>query len=218
MLKFTLSSLLFFLFIFANAEKGIVVAQKYTDANSTANITVTWYVTEANCKMKMEFSDGKVNSVNWFIADVANHQLLTYTEGAVPSTATKTFFAIPVQNIKGTTTSSAIKLEKTGVVKTISGFNCERIIASTNQHNTEMWVTKDFSAGFYQFAAFFQSSFELAGLNAEKILGFPLQSSTQDKSGKQLTGYSLISATPTELTAADFIVPAEYTSATKGKN
>ena len=219
-MKFTSSMFLLLLSFFANAEKGIIATQKYFDANTSANITVTWYVTESNCKMKMEFSDGMANSVNWFIAAAANAQLLTYTEGAVPSGVAKTYFTIPIQNIKGDKVlgTSRVKVQKTGETKSLSGFNCEKLIVTTGQNTTEMWVTKDFSAGFFKFASFFQSSFELAGLSEERIGGFPLQSTTSAIGGKVINSYSLISASSSELNATDFTVPAENQTAEKGKN
>lgn len=219
MTKYTSFLLLLVTALFSNAGNGIIATQKYTDANTKANITVTWYVSESNCKMKMEFSDEKVNSVNWFIADAANTQLLTYTEGAVPAGVSKMYFAIPLQNIKAAGAGAAsIKVEKTGETKTISGINCEKMVIATEQHVTEMWVTKDLPVGFYKFTSFFQNNFEMAGLNAEKISGFPLQSVTKDKSGKVINSYSLVSASSSELSPNDFTVPGEYKLAEKGKN
>lgn len=220
MMKFTSSLLLLLFFFFANAEKGIIATQKYSDANTSATITVTWYVTESNCKMKMEFSDGKINSINWFIPDLANRQLLTYTEGAVPTGVAKTYFAIPVQNIKAEKGAGEgrLRVEKTGESKSLSGMNCEKILVTTKENITEMWVTKDFTAGFFKFASFFQSSFELAGLSEERIPGFPLQSTTTDNGGKQINAYNLVSVTTTELSPANFAIPSEYQSAAKGKN
>ncbi len=198
----------------AFAGKGLIVIQKYVDANAKGStVTVTWYVTATQCKMKMEFSDAKVNTVNWFIPDVANGKLLTYTEGAVPVGTQKAFYSIPVQSIKSDMNASRLSVNKTVETKTVSGMVCEKIIVKTNRSITEMWVSKDFKADYYKFSSFFQNSFELMGLNEEKLQGFPLSSITKDNSGKVISSYDLISATSSELTESDFTVPAEYKNA-----
>ena len=203
---------LFVAFVFAG--KGLVVTQKYSDANAKgSSVNVPWYVTQTQCKLKMEFSDAKVNTVTWFIPDVASSKLLTYTEGAVPSGAQKAFYSIPVQSIKADMNASRVSVNRTGETKTVSGMVCEKVIVKTNKSITEMWVTKDFKADYYKFSSFFQNSFELMGLSEEKIQGFPLSSTTKDNSGKVITSYDLISATSSELTESDFAVPAEYKSA-----
>ncbi len=205
---------------FSFAEKGIVVTQKYTDANVKANVTVTWYVTESSCKMKMEFSDTKVNSVSWFIPDFGSNQLLTYTEGEVPKGAQKNYFAIPVAGIKAakSATASAVKVERTGETKTIGGLNCEKMIATTGTTTTEMWVTKDFKTAFYKAASFFANSYELNALSGSNITGVPLESTTKDSTGKVINAYSFASASTTSLSATDFTVPADYTLAVTRKN
>lgn len=98
MMKLSPLTLLLFISLFSFAEKGMVVTQKFTDANVKASVTVTWYVTESACKMKMEFSDDKVKSVSWFIPDYSSNQLLTYAEGEIPAGAQKriTLFLLPV--------------------------------------------------------------------------------------------------------------------------
>ena len=195
------------------ANKGLVITQKYFDSNAKgSSVNISWYVTASQCKLKMEFSDTKVNTVNWFIPDVANSKLLTYTEGAVPGGTQKAFYSIPVQSIKSDMNASRVSVGKTGETKTVSGMLCEKIIVKTNKSITEMWVTKDFKTDYYKFASFFQNSFELMGLNEEKIQGFPLSSVTKDNSGKVISSYDLISATSCELTESDFTVPAEYKS------
>lgn len=207
--------------ILSFADKGIVVTQEYFDANAKgAKVNVTWYVTASQCKMKMEFSDVKVNTVNWFIPDASTNNLLMYAEGAVPSGAQKTFFSIPVQNIKADMNASRVSVNTTGETKTVSGMLCEKIIVKTNKSITEMWVTKDFKPDYYKFYPFFQNSFELMGLSEEKIQGFPLSSVTKGNTGKVISSCDLISVTSSELTESVFTVPAEYKSAeeiSKGK-
>lgn len=68
------------------AIDGIVFTQKYTStANAGANITVTWYVAEGKCKMKMEYADKNMSTTTYFIPDAASGAILTYTDGAVPA-------------------------------------------------------------------------------------------------------------------------------------
>lgn len=224
MKRILITTLLSAILLTGFAEKGWVFTQKFESANAKGqNVTVSWYVTSQHCKMKMEFSDEKVKSVNWFIADAAHHQLLSYSEGAVPAGAQKAFFAIPVQDIRAdkSTEVSRVTVEATGETKNVSGLLCEKVLMKTNKNVTEMWVSKDFKPSFYQFYPFFQNSLELMALNEEKMQGFPVTSTTKDNSGKVVSAYQLISAQPSELSAADFQVPAEYKSVeeiTKGKN
>ena len=50
------------------ASQGMVVTQTYTDANNkNASMTVTWYISQTQCKLKMAYADGKVNTNNYFI-------------------------------------------------------------------------------------------------------------------------------------------------------
>lgn len=218
MMKLSSLTLLLFISLFSIAEKGLVVTQKYTDANVKASVTVTWYVTENACKMKMEFSDDKVKSLSWFIPDYSSNQLLTYAEGEVPAGAQKTYYAIPVAGIKSNSTSTNFKIERTGETKTIGGMNCEKIIAHATSSTTEMWVTKDFNAGLYKASSFFANSVELNILNTQKISGVPLESITKDNGGKTLSAYSLISAISTQLASSDFAVPEAYKLAEVGKH
>ncbi len=199
------------------AEKGLVVTQKFTDTNSKASVTVTWYVTDAACKMKMEFTDDKVNSVSWFIPDYSGNQLLTYAEGEVPAGAVKNYYLIPVAGIKADHASNDYKIERTGETKTIGGMNCEKIVARSASSTTEMWVTKEFTASFYKASSFFANSVELSILNAQKITGVALESNTKDNSGKVLNSYSLVSANYMQLSSTDFKVPAPYKLAVVGK-
>lgn len=218
MMKLSPLTLLLFISLFSFAEKGMVVTQKFTDANVKASVTVTWYVTESACKMKMEFSDDKVKSVSWFIPDYSSNQLLTYAEGEIPAGAQKTYYAIPVAGIKSSNSATDFKIERTGETKTIGGINCEKIIARATSSTTEMWVTKDFNAALYNAASFFANSIELSILKAQKITGVSLESMTKDSSGKTLNAYSLVSAISTTLNPADFAVPEAYKLAEVGKH
>ncbi|MES2621734.1 MAG: DUF4412 domain-containing protein [Bacteroidota bacterium] len=224
MKRILFTALLSALILCAIAEKGWVFTQKYESADSKGqNITVSWYVTSQQCKMKMEFSDAKVNTVSWFIADMQQNKLLTYAEGSVPSGAQKAFFAIPVQNIKADKTSGTARVsaQATGETKSVSGLLCEKVLVKTNKNITEMWVSKDFKPAFYKFYPFFQNSIELMALSEEKIQGFPVSSQTKDISGQVTASYQLLSAQSIELSEADFKVPSEYKDAEEihnGKN
>jgi hypothetical protein len=46
--------------------------------------------------MKMDFGDSKVNTSTFFLPDYANKQLLTYSDGPVPSDVQKAYFAVPL--------------------------------------------------------------------------------------------------------------------------
>jgi hypothetical protein len=196
------------------ASQGLVVTQKYTDAASKgATVTVTWYITATQCKMKMSYADDKVNSTTYFIPDVANGKLLTYSDGAVPGGGDKRFYSVPVQSIKSNIDVSRVTVTKTGEVKTIGGMVCEKVTVKTNRSTTEMWITKDFKPDYYTFFAFFQSSYELMGLSQESLQGIPLESVTRDNAGAVMSSFQLVSASNADLSAGDFTVPVEYKSA-----
>ena len=198
------------------AGKGIVVTQKFSSAaNNGAAVTVTWYVTADNCKMKMDFSDSKVNTSTYFIPQTTNGRLITYSDDPTPSGLQKTYYEIPLQNIKGgsETNVTRVKVEHTGEVKIMSGISCEKLIVRTNKSSTEMWVTKDFKPAFYSFYNYFQNSFELMGLSEEKIGGVPLSSITKDNAGVVISQLDLLSANMQELNESDFKTPAGFVSA-----
>lgn len=207
------SIILLFLFISATiafAGKGLVVIQKYSTGTGDQNISVTWYITETQCKLKMQFSDKDVNTVSYFIPDTKANTLLTYAEGNTPAGTPKTYFAIPVQNIKASTES--FSLQRTGETKEVGGMSCEKIIATSNSSITEMWVTKNFNANYFQFASFFKNSSELKALSDGKIKGFPVSSVTKDNTGKVISNYEMVSVSSTDIADTEFKVPTEYKS------
>jgi Domain of unknown function (DUF4412) len=196
------------------ASGGMIITQTYKDAgNSAASITVTWYVSETQCKMKMEYADGKINSTTYFIPDAAAAKLLTYSDGAAPGASQKNYFSLPVQNIKGNADVTRVNVTRTGETKTLAGIVCEKVIIKTNRSTTEMWLTRDFKPDFYKFSPFFQSSVELLGLSQDGIQGMPLESTTRDNSGAIISSYTLISAQNAQLNAGDFAVPSDYKNA-----
>lgn len=202
-----------FLSLQSFAGKGIIVQQKMTGQGTLgAQVEATWYVSEEGCKMKLKFASDKVNTTTTFIADVAKSELLAFSEGAVPEGAKKSYFAVPTSKIETPKefTASRVSVTKTGEIKELAGFKCEKIIMKTNQTETEMWVTKDVKVEFYRYIAFFRSSYELLALNEEKIKGFPISSVTRDLSGTVLSSYETISAKTADISTTEFKVPADF--------
>jgi hypothetical protein len=196
------------------AGNGYVITQKYNDAtNKNATVSVTWYVSETKCKLKMDFADDKVKTTSYFIPDLASGKMFTYSDGVVPGASQKRYYTIPVQSVTSNINVSRVSINQTDETKTIAGMTCQKIIIKTNKTTTEMWVTKDFKADFYKYAAFFQNSYELIGLSQESIQGFPLESVTKDNAGTIINSYELVSASSNEFNDADFSVPADYVSA-----
>lgn len=197
------------------AGKGITLQQRYVSPGSDAKITVTWYIQDGRAKMKMDFGDSKVNTSTFFLPDYANKQLLTYSDGAVPSDVQKTYFAVPLAKLELSKQMevSRIKIERTGEVKEIGGLKCEKLVMTTNKTVTEMWVTKDIKAEFYQNYPYFINSFELLGLSEEKIKGIPMSSVTKDLSGKVINAYEFVLAAVVEHSDAEFKVPAGFVEA-----
>lgn len=199
----------------ALAGKGLIVEQKYTTSLGTsANITVTWYITDNAVKMKMTFSDGTVNTVSSFIPDKKTASMLSYNEAAAKD-GKKTYFSVPVDKIHTPAGMDAtnVKVTRTGETQNLSGFTCEKVIVTTTNSITEMWVTKDFKASYFQFAPYFRSSYEMLGLSQEQLKGFPLKSETKDLTGKVLSAYDLLSAKQAEISDSEFQVPAGYEKA-----
>ena len=175
------NSITFLFFLIATATfaaNGIVVTQTYSTSVEGQHISVTWYVTDAQCKLKMQFSDKDVNTTSYFIPEANSRQLLTYSDGATPAGLSKIYYRIPATDIKGTVDGSLA--ERTGETKNIGGMNCEKVIAKSANSVTEMWVTKDFKGDYYHFASFFKNSYELKALSESSIKGFPLSSITKD--------------------------------------
>ena len=207
-----LFSLIFSLMVSAAlfAGKGIVVSQKYNNPDIRGNVTMTWYVSETQCKLKMDFQSADVNTSTWFIPDLTSGRLISFGEGPVPAGLPKTYYSIPVQNVKSTNSVSRVSINRTGETKTISGMVCEKIVVKTNRNITEMWITTDFKTDLYKYSAFFQNSYELMGLSEESIQGFPLESVTKDNAGKVISSLELASAMQSDLSSKDFTIPADY--------
>jgi hypothetical protein len=201
------------------AAKGYVFTQKYTGA-SNANVTVSWYVTDDKCKMKMLFGNSDINSVSWFIPDFTGNLLLSYNEGAVPNGVSKAFYKLPIDNVRvqGNNEFSRISIEKTTENKEIGGLVCDKYVVKTNKTETEVWVTRKFSPAFYRYYPFYKDNSALAGLYEGKVAGFPLESVTKDLTGKVVAAYHFVSAVEIELNDADFQVPAEYKSPEEIRN
>lgn len=213
MKNITLVLIAAFVSLQAIAGKGIIVQQKMTGQGTLgAQVEATWYVSDEGCKMKLKFASDKVNTTTTFIADVANAELLAYSEGALPEGAKKSYFAVPVSKIETPKefTASRVTVTKTGEVKEVAGFKCEKIVMKTNQTETEMWVTKEVKVEFYRYIAFFRSSYELLALNEEKIKGFPISSVTRDLNGAVVSSFETISAKASDISATEFKVPADF--------
>lgn len=194
------------------AGKGLIVTQNYTTANSGQHITVTWYITDTHCKMKMLYSDKDVNTTTFFIPDVSTGKLLSYNDAAVPAGVPRAYFALPVQNIKSAA-AVVLTVEKTGEVKNIGGVKCEKVIAKTASTITEMWLATEGAINCSKFAAYFKSSNEFTALAQANIAGFPVESVTKDGSGNIISSYSAVSVSSTEIGDGEFKVPADYKSA-----
>jgi hypothetical protein len=194
----------------AYAGNGIVVTQKYNSGNSDKLITVTWYVTPTQCKLKMQYSDKDINTNTYFIPSGA--QLLTYNDGPVPSGATKAYFAIPVGSVKAQPQGS-FTVERTGETQVIAGVKCEKVIARSANTVTEMWVSQDFKGEAYRFAQYFKNNSELKALADAQIPGFPVASVTRDASGNVVSSYEALSATNTNIADSEFTIPTEYKNA-----
>ncbi len=201
---------------FAFAAKGLIVEQKYTSDNAIGStILVTWYVTDDACKMKMTFSDGKVNTVSDFIPDRKGGQLLMFNEGNPTGGQAKTYFTMPTNKIqppKDMETGS-VKVTRTGETMEFGGIKCEKMVVSTTSTETEMWVTVEVKYNFYQYFPFFRSNYDILGLNSERIKGFPVKSITKNLQGKVVANYDLISVKQAEIADSEFVVPAEYKKA-----
>jgi|ERR1043165_1342755 hypothetical protein len=208
-----LVSIFLLAFVAANlfAAKGLVLTQKYSTAIGGQNITLTWYITDSKCKLKMEYSDKDVNTVSHFIPDLATGKLITYADGNLPAGTPKTYFTIPVQNIKGNAETSNVG--RTGETKTISGILCEKIIATANSGVTEMWVTKDFAAELYRYADFFKNINDIKALADGKIAGALVSSVTKDKGGNTTASFELLSLVSKDIPDTEFAPPAGYKSA-----
>jgi hypothetical protein len=194
------------------AGKGLIVTQNYTTATAGQHITVTWYVTDSRCKMKMLYSDKDVNTTTFFIPELSSGKLLSYSDAPVPANSAKAYFALPVQNIKSRI-GFTLSVEKTGEVKTVAGVKCEKVIAKTAENITEMWVTAEGGTACAKFAPYFKSSYEFAALAQGNIAGFPVESVTKDASGNVISTYSAVSVSATDISDTEFAVPADYKSA-----
>ena len=195
------------------AADGIVLTQKYTStANPSANITVTWYIAEGKCKMKMEYSDKTMTTSTVFIPDAASGAILTYAEGAAPAGQKQYYYSVPLNSVDASATAKAgrVRVVKSGETKTISGFVCEKVMVYTSDTETEMWVTKDFQPSFYQFYKYFRNDFALLGLNEDAMKGVPMQITTKDLSGNVLTSATPTAASKQNLSDDTFKVPAGY--------
>ncbi|MFN8288565.1 MAG: DUF4412 domain-containing protein [Chitinophagales bacterium] len=216
MKKLTILTALLAVLQFTYAAKGLVVEQKYTSDNAIGStISVTWYITDDACKMQMTFSDGKVNTVSDFIADRKGNQLLMFNEGTPSGGQAKTYFAMPTNKIQPPKDMdvSGVKVTRTGETMQFGGVKCEKMVVSTTLTETEMWVTVDVKYPFYQYFPFFRSNYDILGLSAEKIKGFPVKSITKNLQGKVIASYDLVSVKQTEIADAEFTVPADYKKA-----
>ncbi len=199
-------------FVFLNAQKGIILEQKYTAKNLTGKtVSVTWLLNNSSCKMKMQFPEAK--GVSHFIPDLKSGVLYTYNDGPTPNGVKKSFFAASLDKIQPSkeTEVSRIVVKQTGDIKEIGGYKCEKIIASTSKGDTEMWVTKDFKPEFYKYSAFFKSNMEMMALSDARIKGIPLASVTKDAAGNIISAYEFVSITSTDIPETEFSVPSEYT-------
>jgi hypothetical protein len=214
MKRVIVASLFLMCAVMSYAAKGYAITQKFKGA-SNADVTVTWYVTDDKCKMKMVLGTEGKQSTPCFIPVLANGQFLTYNEGVGPA-GQKVYYKIPVSKVSSESVTR-LNVRKGEQTREIGGLTCEEYTVQTNTNETEMWVSKKFSPVFYKYYAFFKDYVALAGLNQERVKGFPMESVTKDATGKVVSAYSFVSVQEVELSDADFTVPAEYKSVESAK-
>jgi hypothetical protein len=205
---------IFILFISYFAMAGdAIVKMKYIDAKiKNAAVELTWYATEANCKMEMKYDfDGK-STTSVFIPNVRSNSILMYDVKA--DGRNKILFTLPVATLKGDTRFlyNKAKTKVSKEEKTISGISCKKIIFTTERYVCEFWVATSLP-DVSRWASFFQSYPELAAIADAELKGFPLASTIKDLSGNLIASFETTSIDQSTLSKETFEVPQGYTKA-----
>lgn len=103
-----------------------------------------------------------------------------------------------------------IDIKKTGEKKKILGYNCEKIIITTDEGVIETWMTRDIKFAFANMNQIIQgiNSTELDKYSKE--LGYPMILNFTDKDGKSVK-LETTEITPQKLDNSIFQLPAGYT-------
>ncbi len=181
--------------------------------SSTDKYSFTWNLSGSKLCLQIEMKTKDVNTLTTFIPDIAKKQLISFEKLNNPE---KIFFQIPLADIKSE--SGNIKAELTGDKKMISGFECEKLLVTSERQTTEAWVTRAIEEDWKSFAPFFQSADEIQGLAKLGVKAFPLQVTSRNEIGV-IVSSSEIDAIQKETPANEvFEVPASYKLYTAAKN
>jgi hypothetical protein len=194
----------------AFAFEGIIKVNYHTYQGSEKLQDCQWMFKDKSCKFSITLQGEKEAVKTDIIPRMSDKHLLIYN--TTPAADGKHYYAsVDVKNVQPdpTFTFSSISVESLKDTMTLHGLLCKKYVIRTNRSTTEMWLSLS-DIPFYQYAAFFPSNFELAGLAKAGISGFPMKSITHDLGGNVLADFEVTEIIREALPDAAFSVPSGY--------
>jgi hypothetical protein len=203
MMKKILAVALVLLSVSVSAFEGKIKVKFGTYNGSSEKFDFTWFVSEN--KLSIEMLVSGTENVTCIIPDLGSKKLLTYNKS---NQSDKRYMAIPI-NIS-TEDANDIQVAVTEQTKKILGYDCKKIIVTTESQITEAWVTYDIAVDWKPYAAFFKTSDEIQGLAKAGIRAFPLQATTVDKAGQTVNSFVAELVQQEKVAKNAFSVPSDF--------
>ena len=178
------------------------VKQVIKNYNGTgSNVTMTWYLSQHNCRVDMAASGKDASSNSVLILNPASQTIKTYD--ANPK-GDKVFFQVSASSVSSN--MAIVSVSPTQESKQINGYKCEKwvVVATTGVYN--VWVARDIDMDWSGYKNMLKTSVEIQALANQGVKGFPML--TESANGSNNASVESVSTQASD--ANTFSVPSDY--------
>ncbi len=198
--------ILVFISISSFAFEGSVKV-RYKQFNGTNDkYDFVWNFKDAKCALTMSMLNAETTAKTTFIPDLANKQLLIYTQD--PAATEKFYYTVPVTDISGNTVKAAS--QATGQKKDIAGTSCEQYIFKSESGTCEAWIATSIPVDWKPLATFFKTATAIQAMAANGIVGFPMEVVDKNEQGLIIESSQTAEYNTAKQADAVFTIPSDY--------
>ncbi len=198
--------ILVFITISSFAFEGTVKV-RYKQFNGTNDkYDFVWNFKETKCALTMSMIDAEANAKTTFLPDIANKQLLIYTQD--PTATDKLFYTISVTDIIGNTGKTSA--QATGQKKEIAGVSCEQYIFKTEKGSCEAWIAPSIAIDWKSLATFFKTATAIQAMANHGIVGFPMEVVDKNEQGLIIESSQTVEYNTAKQADTVFSIPTGY--------
>jgi hypothetical protein len=182
-------------------EGKVVIETSGIDGSGTLN----YYIKGQNIRLDMNSARGEVNA----LFDRANKKVLMIMP------AMKMYMEFPMDLMKDNSENENMdnetdKFEKTGEMKKINGYNCEKWIMKENNGSTEAWMTKDLGGFMFFDSPMGNKSESTWQKDIEESGNFPMLVIQKNNEGDEISKFNVLTVVSMNLDDSFFKVPDGY--------